>query len=92
MPFKKKKTVSAAHSGPWIYCGPELPGVVKRNTILKGSLPPLLEEQITRCPEIKKLLVPPQRLQGTRERVGVAGTAENLFYSRILEYRKELKV
>lgn len=85
----KATEVAPARPGPLIYCGPDLHGIIKTNSILKGQLSALLEAQIACCPEINKLLVHPHRLQETRAKVGTAGTAENMFYLRILEHRKE---
>ena len=85
-----KKGKAVDYAGPWIYCGPDLPGAIKKNSIYTKKLPAELEKYAAKCPAVLGLIVVPARLQETRNRIEVAGTAENQFYSKILQYRKGL--
>lgn len=72
-----------AESGPCVYCGPTVRGVVKQYTVYCGGIPEVLEAFIKAHPAARALLVSVERFAETRRKMETAGTAEAILYQKI---------
>ena len=70
-------------TGPRVYCGPTVRGVVKQYTVFAGDIPAALNDFIEQHPAAKALLVPVERFAQTRKQMETAGTAEAILYHKI---------
>ena len=88
-------TVGAGNAGEetFIYIGPTTKGLIE-NTIVKGtreSVEEYLKDVIAEIPQAKMLIVPTERLAGSRAKAKQAGTLLNKYYNDILSLRGKAK-
>lgn len=72
-----------------IYCGPSIAklGLVHA-TVYLGGYPKHIEKHQVKCPAIKHMFVPVERLSETLEAIQTAGAAPNIWVNEILSYAK----
>lgn len=70
-------------TGPQVYCGPTVRGVVKQYTVYCDGIPAALEAFIKAHPAARALLVSVERFAETRKKMETAGTAEAILYQKI---------
>jgi hypothetical protein len=73
-----------------IYCGPDIRNIVQQYAVFNGDLPAEFKAHVEKCQYIKRLLVPISDLSKIKTSINEVGTSENVFYNKILQYRKEL--
>lgn len=72
-----------------IYCGPSIAklGLVHA-TVYLGGYPKHIEKHQEKCPGIKHMFVPVEKLSETLDAIQTAGTAPNIWVNEILSYAK----
>lgn len=70
-----------------IYIGPTLRGMVS-GTVFKGGFPPAFLEAAGKCPALKELAVPVNRLPQVNRELLDPDSAMSRFYRMAQEYRK----
>lgn len=69
-----------------IYIGPALSrGRLVKYQIFIGGMPGHLDEEFTKCPQIKQLFVPVNKLIEAEKEVQKAGTPLNKYYKMAME-------
>lgn len=74
---------SESKTGPRVYCGPTVRGVVKQYTVFAGGIPKALSDFIGKHPAAKALLVPVEHFARTRQQLGNPASAEAILYHKI---------
>ena len=74
---------SESKTGPRVYCGPTVRGVVKQYTVFAGGIPKPLSDFIGKHPAAKVLLVPVEHFARTRQQLGNPASAEAILYHKI---------
>ena len=72
----QKKTV--------IYIGPSIRNVVSTGTLYHNGLPKVLEEEMTRQPVIKSLIIPVDGLAAAQKELAVPGSALSTIYGKVI--------
>ena len=70
---------------PVVYCGPDIPRVVRSFTTY-AETPAALSEQATKCPAISALIVPLSNMAETRRALKTPGTREAILYGHIQKF------
>lgn len=83
---KTVKTVKGAKpvkQGPRMYIGPGIRGIVQKNHIVQEADAALLESAQEKYPEIKRLIIPAERLAQARIELKQPGTYLHEIYARL---------
>lgn len=76
-----------------IYCGPNLPkAFLTQFTVFQNGIPKMLDEHIGKCPAIKHLLVPVEKLADTLAATNQSGTAQSIWFRQIEAYKKGVEL
>lgn len=78
-----KKTKPTEPTGPLVYCGPTIKGIVKQYTSFTDNIPDALAEKAQAVPAIRALIVPLGALAQTRLALGNHGSPESIIFSTI---------
>lgn len=78
-----KKTKPTEPTGPLVYCGPTIKGIVKQYTSFTDNIPDALAEKAQAVPAIRALIVPLGALAQTRLALGNQGSPESIIFSTI---------
>lgn len=86
-----KKKNAAAETQTVVYCGPNLPklGLV-RFSVFRNGYPAHVLKAMEKVEELKKMMVPPQKLAEFRKETERAGSEPHRLYNQILRARKEM--
>lgn len=85
---------SKAYNGytQFVYVGPSLPnGALKENAVLQGSFSEILQflgEQVEKYPQIKRLIVPVNRLAEYSAKAHSGGNIVNKYYADVVSAMK----
>lgn len=90
-PPKTKKAAAGEQPEARIYIGPTLKGVAISGTVLKGELPPALQEAIKANPVIKELVVPLSQLVEAGKKLTDQNSALSKFYDMAGKYERRTK-
>jgi hypothetical protein len=75
------------NTGPLIYCGPSLPGgLLRQHTVYRNGLPNHLEEHFKKCPALRQLFVPVEKLSAVMQALQIAATPESIFYTEVQKH------
>jgi len=92
MPSSKKKAAPDKKQVSLIYCGPSLlRGILYQYHVSRGGLPKHLEAYFEKCPAIKRLFVPVEKLNSTVQAIKRPGTAESVWYKQVLQYIQDIQ-
>ncbi|OLN21403.1 hypothetical protein BTO30_14885 [Domibacillus antri] len=92
-PVEKRQNVKRNEQESLIYCGPNLPNnMLQRYAVFIDGIPEYLKDEVTKCEEIKMLLVPVEKFAGIEQKIGQNGTVENARFKAVLKYLKEQAV
>lgn len=82
---KKKKT-----KGPrLVYCGPNVPGgLLTSYTVYKNGIPAHLQATLEKCPDLKYLFVPVEKLVNAREEIKTSGAFLHQKYEVVRKHFK----
>ncbi|WJQ12758.1 hypothetical protein QT238_11255 [Geobacillus stearothermophilus] len=72
---------------PLVYIGPSLPGgLLTRYTIFSNGIPTHLQGYCEKCPSLKQLFVPPERLALAENNLKDPASAESVFYRETVDF------
>ncbi|WMJ88865.1 hypothetical protein [Anaerocolumna sp. MB42-C2] len=66
-----------------VYCGPTIKGVAAQFAHYNNGLPKKLSEYSQQNKEVKRLIVPVEKLVETKKNIQIKGTIENLTFIKI---------
>ncbi len=66
-----------------VYCGPTIKGVATQYAHFNNGLPNKLSEYSQQNKEVKRLIVPVEKLVETKKNIQIKGTIENLTFIKI---------
>lgn len=86
---KATRIKQPVHVESLIYCGPNLPKIgLMHSTGFIGGMPIHLDAHVEKCPALKQLFVPVERLADTLAAINIQGTAQHTWNKEILMYAK----
>lgn len=89
--MRKKAETKQDKQETMIYCGPDIKGVAKTFSAFR-EIPRELSEAAQKCPVIKSMIVPVEKLAEMRRQLRENGSTPHIFSKKIAEFfRKEVK-
>lgn len=73
-----------------IYCGPNIGSLLVENSTFRGGYPVNIKKLLKDFPLIKKLFVKTKDFARTKYNIQQEGSIENIYYKKILEYRRKV--
>ncbi len=80
---------AGAASGPVVYIGPSIRGVVQTSTIFKNGLSVAMKQKVKEIPLLREMLIPAADLGKRRRELRVKGSAARSCYDRVMELLKQ---
>lgn len=75
-------------SGPIVYIGPSIRGVVQTSAIFKNGLSSAMKQKVKEIPLLREMLIPAADLGKKRREMRVKGSATRSCYDRVVELLK----
>ena len=84
------KSVAAepVKKGPTVYVGPSLPSLSRYTIFKRGELMPHIEKLLAECPNLKRLIVPVEKLGEIQRRLTDNSSLESSWYAEVQKHFK----
>lgn len=86
---RQEKAAGGKASGPVVYIGPTIRGVVQTSTVFNNGLPAVVKEKVKKMPLLGEMLIPVADLGKARKEMAVKGSAVRSCYDKVAELLKK---